>query len=335
MSSINRGHKVTKNILTVEQIHYKLFSRNGNTPGNPLQPTFICKSCGKTYNALTMVEIVGLISAETTLHSSDRNAMKISRYEDEQPDNVNGETHAHAELATLRNQRVQAPSQSTVDSSDDDSPTLPAATQSPFSWRDTNHLNLIKQWTLENDNSIAARFLQPPSDNHDFQYIYLPTKARVPVSQLISRLRKLEINNSRILGIYYPTRNVVALLVHNDYTPELKAHLRKFKVHTKEDFNPSGGSTLMDPHYAQNTKEERDSYAVMHHRGRLKRALTYIRAPVKYAMARYFYSQGWINKEALNDTLASKESKSTEVLYLDHDIETSKQGLENNSSHLL
>ncbi|PHZ11543.1 uncharacterized protein RHIMIDRAFT_297409 [Rhizopus microsporus ATCC 52813] len=274
-----------------------------------------------------MVEIVGLISAETTLHSSDRNAMKISRYEDEQPDNVNAEfQHAHAELATLRNQRVQAPSQSTVDSSDDDSPTLPAATQSPFSWRDTNHLNLIKQWTLENDNSVVSKDKR----------LLLVFSNLPPITMIFNiSIYPPKLECLRILGIYYPTRNVVALLVHNDYTPELKAHLRKFKVHTKEDFNPSGGSTLMDPHYAQNTKEERDSYAVMHHRGRLKRALTYIRAPVKYAMARYFYSQGWINKEALNDTLASKESKSTEVLYLDHDIETSKQGLENNSSHLL
>lgn len=121
---------------------------------------------------------------------------------------------------------------------------------------------------------IAAHFLQPPSDDQGFQYIYLPTKARVHISQLRSRLRKLEINNSRILVIHYTTRNVVAFLVHNDYAPELKAHLRKFKVHTKEDFNPCDGSILMDPRYVQNTKEERDSYAVMHHRDRLKRALT-------------------------------------------------------------
>ncbi|ORE01023.1 hypothetical protein BCV72DRAFT_310417 [Rhizopus microsporus var. microsporus] len=64
------------------------FHRNGNTPGNPPQPTFICKSCGKAYNAPTVVEIVGLISTETIPHSSDHNAIEISRYVDEQPDNV-------------------------------------------------------------------------------------------------------------------------------------------------------------------------------------------------------------------------------------------------------
>ncbi|KAG1024491.1 hypothetical protein G6F43_014171 [Rhizopus delemar] len=57
----------------------------------------------------------------------------------------------------------------------------------------------------------AARFLQPPSENQGFQYIYIPTKARVPIGQLRNRLRRLDINNSRILDINYPTRNIVAL----------------------------------------------------------------------------------------------------------------------------
>jgi hypothetical protein len=138
----------------------------------------------------------------------------------------------------------------------------------------------------------AARFLQPPSENQSFQHIYIPTKARVPVGQLRSRLRQLDINNNRILGIYYPTRNAVALPVHNDYAPELKSHLQKFKVRTKDDFNLCDGSILMDPKYDHCSKEEHDSFAFMHHSDRVKKALTYIRAPVKAAVARYFYNQG-------------------------------------------
>lgn len=127
----------------------------------------------------------------------------------------------------------------------------------------------------------------------------------------------------------------MALLVHNDYAPELKAHLRKFKVHTKEDFNPCDGSILMDPRYAHNTKEERDSYALMHHRDRIKRALTYIRAPAKFAVARYFYSQGWINKDTLADTLASRDHTTTKVLYFDHDVDMSNHDPEENVSQRL
>lgn len=47
----------------------------------------------------------------------------------------------------------------------------------------------------------------------------------------------------------------------------------------------------MDPRYAQSTKEERDPYVLMHHQDRVRRALTYIRAPAKFAVTRYFYSQ--------------------------------------------
>ncbi|KAG1162133.1 hypothetical protein G6F37_002437 [Rhizopus arrhizus] len=64
---------------------------------------------------------------------------------------------------------------------------------------------------------VAARFLQPPSDNQGLQYIYVPTKARVPIGQVRSRLRKLDINNNRILDIHYPDRNILALLVHNEF----------------------------------------------------------------------------------------------------------------------
>ncbi|EIE81086.1 hypothetical protein RO3G_05791 [Rhizopus delemar RA 99-880] len=71
----------------------------------------------------------------------------------------------------------------------------------------------------------AARFPQPPSDNQGFQSIYVPTKARVPIGQVRSRLRKLDINNNRILDIYYPDRNILTLLVHNDYAAELRQQL--------------------------------------------------------------------------------------------------------------
>ncbi|KAG1549161.1 hypothetical protein G6F47_002729 [Rhizopus delemar] len=68
----------------------------------------------------------------------------------------------------------------------------------------------------------TARLLQPPSTNQGFKYIYLPTKARVPIGQIRSRLRKLDINNNRIIDIHYPDRNIVALLIHNDYEDELR-----------------------------------------------------------------------------------------------------------------
>ncbi|KAG1040046.1 hypothetical protein G6F43_012374 [Rhizopus delemar] len=180
----------------------------------------------------------------------------------------------------------------------------------------------------------AARILQPPSENQGFQYIYVPTKARVPVGQLRSRLRKLDINNSRIFDIHYPTRNVVALLVHNDYASELKSHLQKFKVRTKDDFNPCDGSILMDPKYEQSSKEERDDFALMHHSDRVKKALSYIRAPVKAAVARYFYNQGWISKSVLDENLPTKVINPTDVFNVDEDDAMLLSDYEDNNSQL-
>ncbi|CEG66123.1 hypothetical protein RMATCC62417_02759 [Rhizopus microsporus] len=128
-----------------------------------------------------------------------------------------------------------------------------------------------------------------------YQYVYVPIKAHVPVGQLRSHLCKLGINNSRILDIHYPTRSVVALLVHNDYASERKSHFQKFKVRTKDDFNPCDGLVLMGPKYEHCSKEECNGFALMHHSGCVKKALNYMRAPVKATVARYFYKVGSAN----------------------------------------
>ncbi|KAG1137689.1 hypothetical protein G6F37_011048 [Rhizopus arrhizus] len=152
----------------------------------------------------------------------------------------------------------------------------------------------------------AARLLQPSSTNQGFKYIYFPTKARVPIGQIRSRLCKLDINNNRIIDIHYPDRNIVALLIHNDYEDELRKQLQCFKVTIKEDFNPCDPQVLRDPKYADHTPAERENLAFMHHCNRVERALQCIRAPVKFAVARYFYSKGWISKQLLQETLPAR-----------------------------
>jgi hypothetical protein len=63
---------------------------------------------------------------------------------------------------------------------------------------------------------------------------------------------------------------------------------------------------LRDPKYADYTPAERENLAFMHHCNRIERALQYIRAPVKFAVARYFYSKGWISKQLLQETLPAR-----------------------------
>lgn len=167
-----------------------------------------------------------------------------------------------------------------------------------------------QQHKRQQRQEAAARLLQPPSANQGFQYLYLPTKARVPIGQLRSRLRKLDINNNRILDIHYPDRNVVALLIHNDYEDELRSQLKRFKISLKDDFDPCDPKILRDPKYVDFTDEERTNLAFMHHCNRMERALRFIRVPVKFAVARHFFNKGWISKQTLEETLSSNRRSS-------------------------
>ena len=110
---------------------------------------------------------------------------------------------------------------------------------------------------------------------------------RVPVG-----LRKLEIDNNRILDINYLHRNVITLLVHSDYADKFRSQLRKFKVTIKDNFDPCDPKILCDPKYADSTEEERINLAFLHHCNRMKHALKFIRASVKFAVTRYFYTKG-------------------------------------------
>ncbi|KAG1138100.1 hypothetical protein G6F37_011426 [Rhizopus arrhizus] len=148
-----------------------------------------------------------------------------------------------------------------------------------------------QQHKRQQRQEAAARLLQPLSANQSFQYLYLPMKARVPIGQLRSRLRKLDINNNRILDIHYPDRNVVALLIHNDYEDELRSQLKRFKISLEDDFDPCDPKILRDPKYVDFADEERTNLAFMHHCNRMERALRFICVSVKFAVARHFFKQ--------------------------------------------
>ena len=66
----------------------------------------------------------------------------------------------------------------------------------------------------------AARRFSPPTNTTGFKYVYLHQKHRMTIRQLRDTLRKLKIDNSRILDVHFPDRGVVGLLIHNDFEQE-------------------------------------------------------------------------------------------------------------------
>lgn len=320
---------------TINSLH-----RNGTQTGNPPQPSFICKRCSKTHNARTVYEILNRM--ETASQEVEELPVETSGSFDINNDTDNLRqliTQLREELKRTQLELQQARSEITQLRERQHLPTVDSLSQphqasmhtsNPSTlppWRDTARIQQLKQSLTTRgeqrraqQQETSARFLRPPSNNQGFQYIYIPTKARIPVGQLRTHLRRLEINNSRILDIHYPARNLAALLVHNDYATELKDHLQRFKVSTRDDFDPCSGTTLLDPKYTNNTPEERDSFAFMHHCDRMKRALNHIRQPVKAAVARFFYQRNWITLQDLKEALPSTQSQSTHPFVTDEDM---------------
>jgi hypothetical protein len=126
----------------------------------------------------------------------------------------------------------------------------------------------------------------------------------------------------------------VALLVHNDYASELKTHLQRFKVQTKEDFGPCDGSILIEIKYDNHTKQERDIFEFIHHCDRIKHVLIYIRALAKAAVAYYFYNKGWVDQSTLTEAFPPKLSQIADPFYVDQDMDKSFSDPNNNISQL-
>ncbi|KAG0846510.1 hypothetical protein G6F16_013408 [Rhizopus arrhizus] len=230
------------------------FRRNGSTKTDPPMPIFRCHGCGKTFKARTMMYIVQSLVSPNSLKSSsnDEASGDFHNTQPTQNSNANDQAQdmqplldmiqrlsaelaaARAEIANLRQQVIQLQGQTTLQpshSKDDNqfnSKDFPPLSSQTPPWHNPQRISQIKRSLAENEQQrrtqrqeAAARLLQPPSENQGFQYVYLPTKARVPIGQIRTRLRKLDIQNTRILDIHYPDRNIVALLVHNDYVDEL------------------------------------------------------------------------------------------------------------------
>lgn len=163
--------------------------------------------------------------------------------------------------------------------------------------------NLIKN--QEKREAAASRFFQAPSATQGFQYLYIPTKARIPLGKLRTTFKKLGVNNGRLLDLHYPDRNIVAVLVHNDYATELEELLTKRGIKLQTTFDPCDERVIKDPKYANESPEQRQQLARELHNQRLQKALVHIRGTAKFAVARFFAHKTWITQEQLAEALAT------------------------------
>lgn len=159
----------------------------------------------------------------------------------------------------------------------------------------------------------AARMFTPLSETHGFRYIYFPSRARIPTGQVRKNLRHLDIPNSRILDIHYPERQVMALLVHNDYAEELQRILTKVGVAPIPEFDPLDPAHLQDPKYATLSEDERAQKAREHHNYRIRKAVETIRFPVKYSVAKSFAAAGWLSPTDMKELFPTNREHAADM----------------------
>ncbi|KAG0764393.1 hypothetical protein G6F16_006911 [Rhizopus arrhizus] len=141
----------------------------------------------------------------------------------------------------------------------------------------------------------AAGTFSVRSTNHGYKFLYLPIRRRLPIGQIRSRLRQLNINTRRILNIHYSDRDLIALLIHNDYETGLHSLLKKFEIPVQDGYDPLDPSNLRDPKYDDCGEADRTCAARGLFLCRILRALDHLRGPIKRAVANFFANKGYMD----------------------------------------
>lgn len=172
---------------------------------------------------------------------------------------------------------------------------------------------VVPQYQL---TSAIRAFSTPASASPQaYSYIYYPSKSRISRAVQRKNLRALGAANGRILDIHYPARNVVALLVHDDYKQELIDILLKSKVTNLENYDPTNHTSITDPKYAGSSIEEKSAIASKKHNERLVRALPFIRHHISRSVAAFFLKNNAISQPQHDNFIEqwtkAKESRTT------------------------
>ncbi|KAI8053649.1 uncharacterized protein B0P05DRAFT_561422 [Gilbertella persicaria] len=119
-----------------------------------------------------------------------------------------------------------------------------------------------------------------------YEYVYLPDKYRDRLSAFRHKLRLIGLDNSRVLDVHYPARNVYSLPVLTD-------------------FDPFSGTNVKDPAFVSLDADALSAKARELQQARLVRALGYIREQVRRQVAYDFVCQGWLTKEQAGSVVGS------------------------------
>lgn len=126
-------------------------------------------------------------------------------------------------------------------------------------------------------------------------------------------MKKLKIDNARVLDVHYPDNHVVALLIHNDYANNLVALFDKAGVKPIDDFDPLDARRLRNPLFANLDQQARQAKCTEIHQTRLLRSLAFIRESIRPAIARDFLRKTWITDDQYKSAIGKAQPASLPV----------------------
>lgn len=121
-----------------------------------------------------------------------------------------------------------------------------------------------------------------------YQFIHFKISGRTTQRTVRKRLAVLGISNRRILAVQFPTKGVVALLVHNAYAEDIKALFAQKKI-KPHDFDPLHEDVICDPQHIDKSTAEKKEMAATIYNARMVRLCSAIKPQhIGSAIIRYF-----------------------------------------------
>ncbi|KAG2219539.1 hypothetical protein INT45_003104 [Circinella minor] len=155
------------------------------------------------------------------------------------------------------------------------------------------------------NSTEASNFFQFPTTQPKFNYVHIPCQQRTTRQETRKLLRHLNINTARILDISFPGRNIIGLLVHHHYLPEIISIMKSATIPILNDFDPTHQDNLKDPKYKKCSISERDTISKQCHRTRCLRAIAAQPFTLMGKIASFFNSQGWIYQADYDHVISS------------------------------
>jgi hypothetical protein len=146
----------------------------------------------------------------------------------------------------------------------------------------------------------AIRSLQPPRPDNatskGYTIVYLHRAHRMTRTELRKHLYAVGIEQKRILDVSFPARNTAAILIHEDFLPEVLQHLTESTLTVQPDFNPTDAKHVGDPKYASMPAPQLSRIAQALHTDRCILTLRYIHKYNVPGVLKFFVQQQWISR---------------------------------------